>query len=66
MWEKELKKANIIKKRKDLFNPVINIKAGRYILGKLYVQYSGDMDKVLKHYSGGAKNYKEKVYAAME
>jgi len=60
VWHKELKKEGIIKNRNDLFKHENNKKAAYYVLGKYYSQ-TGDLKKTLVKYSGGAKNYYEKV-----
>ena len=60
VWEKELKKAGIIRNKQELFNPEKNILAGKYILTKYYGQ-TGCLKKTLKKYSGNDKNYYEKV-----
>ena len=65
VWERELKKVGIIKHRDELFDYYTSMAAGNYILDKLFEQYKGDLDKVLHHYSGGAKGYKQKVYRHM-
>ena len=60
IWEKELKKAGIIKNKQELFNPEKNIRAGKYILTKYYGQ-TGCLEKTLKKYSGNDKSYYKKV-----
>ncbi|MCX5815873.1 MAG: lytic transglycosylase domain-containing protein [Proteobacteria bacterium] len=60
VWEKELKKAGIIRHKQELFNPEKNILAGKYILTKYYGQ-TGCLKKTLKKYSGNEKRYFEKV-----
>jgi soluble lytic murein transglycosylase-like protein len=60
VWEKELKKAGIIRHKKELFNPEKNILAGKYILTKYYGQ-TGCLEKTLKKYSGNDNRYFEKV-----
>lgn len=61
VWHKELKEKNIIKNRKDLFDPQKNIIATKYILDKYFIESKGDLRKTLTKYSGGAKNYYQKV-----
>ena len=63
VWEKELKKAGIIRHKQDLFNPEKNILAGKYILTKYYGQ-TGCIEKTLRKYSGNKKRYFEKVMTA--
>lgn len=62
VWGKELKEQGIIKKRNDLFDPHINVKAGTYILTK-YVHQTGSVRKALVRYSGGSSHYAKKVLA---
>ncbi len=61
VWEKELKKNKIIKNKYDLFKKKENTLAAYFILIKYHKQYNGDMRITLAKYSGGAKNYYEKV-----
>jgi soluble lytic murein transglycosylase-like protein len=63
VWHIELKKAGIIKTKQCLFNPEKNVKAGEYILAKYYKQ-TGDIEKALIKYSGGARGYIKKVMEA--
>jgi soluble lytic murein transglycosylase-like protein len=58
IWEKELIKEGIINNRNDLLDPVKNIHAGCYIIKEHGYN--------LKKYSGGAKNYRQKVQAHMD
>lgn len=60
VWEKELKKAGIIRHKQELFSPEKNIMAGKYILTKYYGQ-TGCLKKTLKKYSGNDNSYFEKV-----
>jgi hypothetical protein len=60
VWEKELKKAGIIRHKQELFDPEKNIRAGKYILTKYYGQ-TGCIEKTLRKYSGNEKKYFEKV-----
>lgn len=60
VWEKELKKAGIIRHKQELFDPEKNIRAGKYILTKYYGQ-TGCLVKTLKKYSGNDNRYFEKV-----
>jgi soluble lytic murein transglycosylase-like protein len=61
VWHKELKKEGIIKNKKDLHNEDKNRRSAEYILTKYWYQ-TKDLRKTLEKYSGGAKNYYEKVY----
>jgi hypothetical protein len=65
IWEKELKKAGIIRHKGELFNPEKNIRAGKYILTKYYSQ-TGCIKKTLVKYSGNEKSYYEKVMIAYQ
>lgn len=60
VWHKELKQVGIIKGKKCLYDPEKNREAALYILHKYHNQ-TGDIRKTLAKYSGGAKNYAEKV-----
>jgi len=60
VWHKELKKEGIIKNKKDLFDSENNKKAAIYILNDYYKR-TGNLEATLAKYSGGAKNYYEKV-----
>lgn len=59
-WGKELIEAGIAQAEADLLDPETSIEAGAYIVRQLLDRY-GDIDKALKHYSGSAKRYIEKV-----
>jgi len=65
IWEKELKKAGIIRHKRELFNPEKNIRAGAYILTKYYSQ-TGCIKRALVKYSGNEKSYYEKVMIAYQ
>jgi hypothetical protein len=65
VWEKELKKAGVIRHKQELFNPEKNIRAGEYILTKYYNQ-TGCIKKTLVKYSGNDKSYYEKVMIAYQ
>jgi len=41
-------------KRKDLFNPIINIKIGVKFLDQLIKKYKGNIGVALSHYNGGS------------
>jgi len=59
-WGEFLKARGIAQKKADLFNPRISIEAGAAILAHLIDRY-GSIEKALKHYSGGAKQYVSKI-----
>ncbi len=59
-WGQALKDAGICEKESDLLDPETSIEAGAFIVRQLLDRY-GDIDKALKHYSGSAKRYIEKV-----
>lgn len=61
VWKEELKRRGIAKKRSDLFNPKVNVKAGRYILAHYMDRHDGNLEKALHGYSGGARRYYQKV-----
>ena len=64
VWKDELKKAGIAKEKKDLFNPRINIEAGKYILAHYMDKHDNNLKAALNSYSGGARNYYNKVMEA--
>lgn len=64
VWKDELKKAGIVKEKRDLFNPRINIEAGKYILAYYMDKHDNNLKAALNSYSGGAKRYYEKVMEA--
>ena len=41
-------------KRKDLFNPIINVKIGVKFLDQLIKKYRGNIGVALSHYNGGS------------
>ena len=59
-WGQTLKDAGICETEADLLDPETSIEAGAYILRTLLDRY-GDIDGALKHYSGNARNYTDKV-----
>jgi len=61
VWKDELRKQGIAKEKKDLFDPRINIEAGKYILAHYMDKHDNDLRAALNSYSGGAKRYYEKV-----
>lgn len=61
VWKDELRKQGIAKEKKDLFNPRINIEAGKYILAHYMDKHDNNLKAALNSYSGGAKRYYEKV-----
>lgn len=60
-WGTMLRKMKIATKESDLHNPRIAIEAGACILRYLLDKYDGDLQEALKHYSGNATEYTEKV-----
>jgi soluble lytic murein transglycosylase len=64
VWKDELKKAGIVKEKRDLFNPRINIEAGKYILAHYMDKHNNNLKAALNSYSGGARNYYNKVMEA--
>ena len=59
-WGDALIDAGIAQTEADLLKPETSIEAGAYILRTLLDRY-GDIDGALKHYSGNARNYTDKV-----
>mgnify|MGYP001206708726 FL=1 len=59
-WGETLISAGICVTEADLLVPETAIEAGAYILRTLLDRY-GDIDGALKHYSGNARNYTDKV-----
>lgn len=59
-WGKVLTEAGIATCEADLLDPETSIEAGAFIVRTLLDQYEGDLEKVLKHYSGNARGYVEK------
>ena len=66
IWKDDLRKQGIAKEKKDLFNPRINIEAGRYILAHYMEKHDNNLKAALNSYSGGAKRYYEKVIEEIE
>jgi len=64
VWKDELKKAGIAKEKRDLLNPRINIEAGKYILAHYMDKHDNNLKAALRSYSGGARNYYNKVMEA--
>ena len=64
IWKDDLRKQGIAKEKKDLFNPRINIEAGRYILAHYMEKHDNNLKAALNSYSGGAKGYYQKVMKA--
>jgi soluble lytic murein transglycosylase-like protein len=60
VWKDELKQFGI-RNRKDLLDIEKNIRVGNYILTKLLKMYDYDVIKTLRHYSGNANRYPQKV-----
>jgi len=59
-WGQVLIDAGICVTEADLLNPETSIEAGAFIVRTLLDRY-GDIDRALKHYSGNARNYTDKV-----
>jgi hypothetical protein len=59
-WGETLKDAGICEKESDLLEPETSIEAGAYILRTL-IDTHGDIDGALRHYSGNARGYTDKV-----
>lgn len=60
-WGTMLVKMKIATKESDLHNPRISIEAGACILRYLLDKHDGDLQEALRHYSGDATKYVEKV-----
>ncbi len=59
-WSETLINAGVCETETDLLVPETAIEAGAYILRTLLDRY-GDIDKALRHYSGNARGYTDKV-----
>lgn len=59
-WSKELTEAGIAQTEADLLDPEVSIEAGAYIVRTL-LDIHGDIDGALRHYSGNARGYTDKV-----
>jgi soluble lytic murein transglycosylase-like protein len=59
-WGDALIEAGIAQTEADLLDPETSIEAGAFIVRTLLDRY-GDIDGALKHYSGNARNYTDKV-----
>jgi soluble lytic murein transglycosylase-like protein len=59
-WGKALVEAGIATCEADLLDPETSIEAGAFILRTLLDRY-GDIDEALRHYSGNARGYTDKV-----
>jgi len=59
-WGQALIDAGICVTEADLLDPETSIEAGAFIVRQLLDRY-GDIEKALRHYSGNAKNYTDKV-----
>ena len=64
VWKDELRKQGIAKEKRDLLNPRINIEAGKYILAHYMDKHDNNLKAALNSYSGGARNYYNKVMEA--
>lgn len=60
-WGATLRSLGIVQSEQDLHDPRKSIEAGAAILGILLDRYQGDIQKALRHYSGGATRYQEKI-----
>ena len=60
-WGAMLKKMGIAEKESDLFNPRISIEAGACIVRYLLDRYDNNIHEALRHYSGSATRYTDKV-----
>ena len=60
-WGEMLQDAGIAQTETDLLIPEVSIEAGACILRYLLDKYDGDLQEALKHYSGNARNYTDKV-----
>lgn len=60
-WGEMLQGAGIAQMEADLLIPEVSIEAGAFIVRYLLDKYDGDLQEALKHYSGNATEYTEKV-----
>lgn len=60
-WGATLRSLGIVQCEQDLHDPRKSIEAGAVILRILLDRYQGDIQKALRHYSGGATRYQEKI-----
>jgi len=60
VWKKELRKLGI-HSADELYDPMKNVKAGKYILNRHYEWAKGDLRKALQDYSNGKSFFYEKV-----
>ncbi|GEM_PF-6003489 len=63
IWGEMLSREGIAGSGSDLKDTRTCIRAGARILRQLIVRYDGDLGEALRHYSGGARRYEEKVFA---
>lgn len=62
LWGEPLKKANIAKEERDLFDIDVSIKAGNFVLDDCFRQGGDDISKVLQCYLGGMEGwYKNRI-----
>lgn len=61
-WDKPLREAGHINGNSDYFKILNGVMAGSYVLDHYLGKHNGDLDGALDAYSGGAKNYAQKVY----
>ena len=59
-WGQTLTEAGIAQAEADLLDPETSIEAGAFILRTLLDRY-GDIDEAMRHYSGNARGYTDKV-----
>ena len=63
IWGEILSSEGIAVSEEDLKDMRTCIRAGARILRQLIVRYDGDLGEALRHYSGGARRYEQKVFA---
>jgi soluble lytic murein transglycosylase-like protein len=59
-WGSFLQDLGIAQDEADLFDPETSIEAGAAILAHLIDRY-GSIERALEHYSGGAREYSQKI-----
>ena len=62
-WGKLLRSKGVAMVPEDLFNPEKSIHAGAVVLRNILDQHSGNMERAMKHYSGGSTRYYAKIQA---
>ena len=63
IWGEMLACEGIARSKEDLKDTRTCIRAGARVLRQLIVRYDGDLGKALRHYSGGARRYEDKIFA---